>query len=519
MSESYHRLLSLRKQYESLATLREPFLIRARACSALTIPTLIPPLGHSATTPLPTPYQSLGARGVNNLSAKLLMTLFPPNQPNVKLTISESYREKLGASIGTVEKALSKAEQILLRDLETSGVRPAMSIALKHLLIGGNVLLYDDPDSGKLRVYSMTQFVVSRDPAGNVLRIIVKESVSPETLPKNLQEIVEAKRGKAQDASMHEKSLDLFTCIFLDEGRWNVYQELDDLPVPDSEGTYPLDKCPWHVARLNIVENQDYARSFVEEYYGDLKSLELLTKAMVNATMAAAKVVFLVKPNGVTEEDDLKEAEGGDVLTGNAEDVTTLHIEKRADFATAETRIQKLTEALSYAFLLNSAIQRAGERVTAQEIRYMANELESGLGGIYSSLSQEIQLPMLNSRMAALMRRGELPNLPKDIVQPMITTGIDALGRGNDAQKLMEFAKALSETFGPEAAANLIKRGEFISRLASAQGINPDGLAKSDEELAQEQMQAQQAAMAQAAIAPSINQAGQLAAQAQSPSA
>ena len=50
---------------------------------------------------------------------------------------------------------------------------------------------------------------------------------------------------------------------------------------------------------------------------------------------------------------------------------------------------------MSYAFLLNTAIQRDAERVTAQEIRYMAQQLETAMGGIYSLLSQEFQLPLV----------------------------------------------------------------------------------------------------------------------------
>ena len=52
--------------YQSLTAEREPFLRRARDVSTLTLPTLVPPEGHSNQT-LPTPYQGLGARGVNSL--------------------------------------------------------------------------------------------------------------------------------------------------------------------------------------------------------------------------------------------------------------------------------------------------------------------------------------------------------------------------------------------------------------------------------------------------------------------
>ena len=57
--------------------------------------------------------------------------------------------------------------------------------------------------------------------------------------------------------------------------------------------------------------------------------------------------------------------------------------------------ITRIEERLAFDFLLNSAIQRKAERVTAEEIRYMAQELETAQGGVYSILSQEMQLLLL----------------------------------------------------------------------------------------------------------------------------
>ena len=68
-------------RYERLASDRLTFLDRARRCSELTIPTLVPPQAHSKATIYYTPWQGIGARGVNNLASKLLLSLLPPNSP------------------------------------------------------------------------------------------------------------------------------------------------------------------------------------------------------------------------------------------------------------------------------------------------------------------------------------------------------------------------------------------------------------------------------------------------------
>ena len=69
---------------------------------------------------------------------------------------------------------------------------------------------------------------------------------------------------------------------------------------------------------------------------------------------------------------------------------------------------------------MNSSIQRPGERVTAEEIRHMAAELEDALGGVYSILSQEFQLPLIRRLMYQMERNGTFPKLPQGMIRPMI---------------------------------------------------------------------------------------------------
>src|SRR5690606_25086066 len=103
----------------------------------------------------------------------------------------------------------------------------------------------------------------------------------------------------------------------------------------------------------------------------------------------------------------------------------------------------ELEQRLAAAFRMNSSIQRDGERVTAEEIRFMAQELEGALGGLYSILALELQLPMVRLILANLERRKKIPALPSDKVKPQITTGIEALGRGMELNRLAQFLKFL----------------------------------------------------------------------------
>lgn len=498
--------------YEKLVQDRQPFLERAIEASRYTIPTLIPPLGHTKSTKFYTPYQSVGARGVNNLASKLLQTLFPSNTPCFRLEIDQFVLAKLGEdpdAKADVDAKLAKIERSVQNKIETEAIRVSAFEGIKHTLVAGNALLYM-PLKGGMKVFHLHNFVIQRDPMDRVLDMVVKECASPAALSPEIQALLgspeaEEEKPKDKDDKDREKTVDLYTHVKWDKGQWRVYQEVAGIVIPSSKGTYPADKSPWIPLRMCKVDGESYGRGYVEEYIGDVKSLEGLSQAIVEGAAAASKILFLVNPNGTTDMKDLAETPSGGFAEGTKDDVSVLQLEKYSDFRVTMETATKIEERLSFAFMLNSAVQRAGERVTAEEIRFMAQELEATLGGVYSIFSQEFQLPLINRLMFRMQRAKELPVLPKGIVNPVIVTGLDALGRGNDLTKLDTFMQAVMQI--PQAAAS-INWGNYMTRRATALGIDTEGLIKPPEQIAAEQQQAAQAQLAQNVAPNAVNAVG-----------
>lgn len=490
------------RRYQELSQDRQPYLDRARFCSALTIPHLIPPDDLAQGQNLPSLYQSVGANGVTNLASKLLLTMLPPNEPCFRLRINnmmmEKNEEENDKEFRTkIEKALSRIEQAVLADIEATGDRPIVNEGNQHLIVAGNVLYHDDTEKG-LRMFPLSRYVVERDPMGTPVEIVVEEIVSLNTLP---DAFVEELKNTTQDTGMtspkgNDKEVTLYTHLRREPKRWTIYQECRGQKLPKSVGSYKLDACPWFAVRMYSIAGENYGRSFAELQRGDLSSLESLNQSLVEGSAIAAKVVGLVNPNGVTSSRALAEAHNGDMLEGSVEDVAFLQVQKGADFQVVATQIQNLEQRLKTAFLMMDGVRRNAERVTAEEIRVLAQELETGLGGVYTLISQEFQLPYITSRMAHLTKAKRIPVLPKGVVSPSVVTGFDALGRGNDKAKLLEFLQSGAQLFG-EGFVNLINPHNAITRLASSMGIPIEGLIKEEEALAQEQQQAQQQAQQQ----------------------
>lgn len=493
-----HNVETAKSRYAKLEGDRRPYTDRAEKCAKYTIPMAFPKDTDSSSTNYETPYQSIGARGVNNLTSKLMLALFPPNAPFFRLALGDDIENALGDDAATKqqwEEALSKLERKITSYMETHQIRTTANEALLQLVIAGNVCVFLPPAEGGMRIYRLNSYVVSRDGIGNVLEIITKESVAYGALPPEAQSAIG--EAGAVDA---DRAYDVYTHTYLEGDVYKSYQEVEGAIIKGSEQEYPKDKSPWIPLRLKKMDGESYGRSFVDEYLGDLKVLEALSKSVAQVAAVASNILYLVNPNAVTRISELSKAKSGDFIRGKIEDIQILQVNKTSDLQITENAIQSIEGRLSYAFLLNSAVQRNAERVTAEEIRYVANELEDTVGSIYSILSQEFQLPLVKRFMIQMTREGAIPDLPQGSkgVEPLIVTGIEALGRGHDLTKLDTFIR-YAQVF-PEAFQTSVKQGEILRQIATALGIDSSSVVKTDEEVQQEQQQQMQMQMAQQAV-------------------
>ncbi len=501
---------SLEGRYDELSVMREPFLKRARKAAKLTIPSLLPPAGHTGSSDLYLPWQSIGARGVNNLAAKLLLALLPPNTPFFRYAFDQRKLAELeaggeeGQNLKTqVEEGLSKYEKEIMVEVETGKIRVNSFEAMLHLIVAGNVLLFM-PLAGGMKVYHLDSYIVVRDGMGTVLEIIAEEKLSPRTVPEDIRNEV---MGRCTE---NEKIVRMHTCIRLDGKRYVTWQEVKGIEVPKSRGHYPLDASPFIPLRWTIISGEDYGRGHIESLLGDLQSVEGLSQSVVEGSAAAAKMLILVNPNGITKQKTIAEAPNCAIRTGNAADVTVVQSQKAIDLRIAKETRSEVKQDLESSLLMTSSIQRSGERVTATEIQTMARELEDALGGVYALLAQEFQLPLVLRITAQMIKQRRLKPLPKGFVRPTIVTGLEALSRGHDLQRLEMFMAGV-EKYGPDKVDLYVNLTDLFTRRATALGLDQKGLIRTPGEVAQIQQQQQQASMLQSALPQGVKALGDVA--------
>lgn len=496
-------------EYQRMVPERNWYLKEGKQSAALTIPSIMSSDQDATeiailTTPvdIPKPWQSLGARGVRNLTSKMVLALFPPTGRFLRYQLHPQFKQELEKEERSqqrteIERDLSLREQVIAEEVENNNVRVKADQIIRHLLVVGNVLVYLPPGKGGgIRIFPLNNYVVRRDFVGNVVEIIYVEPLDKATLPDTIRDAllesgVEHDPENAGELAIKTggETVNVYTRIRLRGDRFFITQEAEGVEIEENAGSVKKSKMPFLALRFVEIDGESYGRGYIEEFRGDLKSLEQLRRSIVVASVNAAKLNPIVRPGAAITPKKLMEAENGQALFGRPDDVVMLQQNKHADMQVAQATSTDLTSTLAASFLLNSSIQRNAERVTAEEIRRMVEELEDALGGFYSVLSQGLQLPIAMRTEDRLIKSGDLVELkPKDAVKITIVTGLAAIGRGHEFNRLREFTGWLRDEVMPLApdAGNMIVVRDLMARGAIGVGLNTEGLIKTEEQLAEE---------------------------------
>lgn len=486
----------IESQYDDLQRVRDPYLDRARNAASITIPFLVPEDGFSGSESSKTPYQSFGAHAVRTLASKLLLALLPPNTPFFRFSVNKTKLEAEGVDVqqvgGEIDRALISLERSIMTEVEESKTRLALESAMQHLIVAGNSLLYV-PRKGAVRWFRLTNYVIARDPAGKPTTVITREITDKRTLSPDIQLLLENVRQV--EPQKNKNDVNIFTRAALQtNGKWLIQQEIGGEIIAKLSHEVKPEHNPFIPLRFNSLDSEDYGRGLVEEYFGTINTIESLARLLNEGAiaMATTKIVIdkasSIRPSVLARTGNLGII-SGNVQGGIAQDVGIIELQKQRDFSFVAQYLDTLKREISDAFLVYQA--RQAERVTAEEVRQVAQELEAVLGGVYSILANEFQLPLLKLLMERMTKAGDLPaefaSLPRDLITPMITAGLDALGRNSDFNKLIQ----LQQVMTPQEA-QYLNAEELLKRKLAYLGIPNEGLTKSQQQQQAEQQAAQQ---------------------------
>lgn len=423
---------SCQQTYDELAsTHRSVIISRAEEYASWTVPSVFPIAGTTETTELQNDIQSFGAMAVNHLANKLSMTLFGAQRPFFRLKAMPAFIQEMAAArvtedmLGTM---FQNAEKEALMEIARMGSQEHFTATLLNLIVTGNGLLYFPKSQEESpSVYSIRDYVIKRNIRGFPILIITKDTKRFDTFDTDVQFKILSNATTIDPDP--EREIDLYTKIEWQPQLKKYYttQWAEDTEITDRPGIDTVESLEFVPLVWKLVRGEDYGRAYVEDYSGDFHQLSISEQALSEIIGISSQVKGLVNPAGLTDVAELNTTPNGQWCSGREEDVSLLQMNKNNDLQIIEARIARIEQRLSKAFLMDSSGVRDAERVTAEEIRMIARELETSLGGVYTRLAQTFQLPVAR----LLLHRIDF-KIDGKSVEPIILTGLDVLSRSGD---------------------------------------------------------------------------------------
>ena len=417
-----HRISNI---WASMDTDKGDLIERSEAYARWTVPAIMPPEGmegqEQSKGNVPT-----GARLVNHLANRIVEVLFPISRPFFTVALTPEAKLKLEQEIGeeqsgmmqeAIRDSTSRLEDVAIRKLRLTEYRPTAITAAKHL-------------DGERVVYPVNRYGVRRDILGAEREVVLSEKKRFSTFSEDLKDSIREVHPNVKD----EDDMELFTLYEKKDKRWKITQEADGVPL-DTESYQNEEDYDLLVLDWSLHPGEHYGRGLVEDYASTFHNIDVCTEALLDLTAITADIKFFVRPGSPLSMDlaALNAAPRGTYWPGNADDISVPEMRARGDLGTINELIGKWEGELSQAFLLSSV--RDAERVTAAEIRMIANELESAFGGLYSQLAQSWQQREAEYAISKVDFEAEIGK-DSSTFEVLVTTGLESLSREGQIDNL-----------------------------------------------------------------------------------
>jgi len=497
---------TLRERFNMLDGKRSEILDKSYLHANFTIPRLFPERyfqGDTHTWSLPELYSNKAGNNVMTLASMMTTALFPPNDvPFYELKLSpELTQEERDVLLNPVQEV----ERLALDVLQASNLRPTIFVALQHAIVMGDSLIHQ-LDSKTFKVYHPAHFLIRRDGSGDIVEYWTLDWVVTDLLEDDLSKI---NGGKPTDSNGEHEPL--YTQIRKDGDKWNVEREFRNVKY-ETDKSYKI--LPYYHLGWTPVAGEDYSRSLVEENFGTIRSLELVSKALAEGVSAGSEGRILLDPTSTTTEDDIIGSTNWSIISARPGSIEAFQPNVSGTVSVAATAMGMYEEALDKAFLATSVAQLRGERVTAFQTNQVLNEQAQALGGTLSTLEQDIER-IVNRTIFLLVEDKKLSKefrtlMDEKAVTISISSGLDALGRQADVLRLENILNLALQSQQPEMI-EVLKFPAIMRALARNSGLDMDMYTRTEEEVAERQQAQQQQQVQQQAAQQAISSVGNIA--------
>jgi len=456
------------------------------------------------TWDLPELYSSRPAANVMSLSSMMTQSLFPPNDtPFFELRVGRDLPEEQRELF---RDPLAEVEAMVLDVIQSSNFRSTLFTALQHAIVLGDTLILQT-GLDTFKVYHLANFVLRRDGDGNIKEIYTQDWVVTDLLDDDLKNI--NKGRKVNETHEHEP---LYTRIYKEGDKWKSDREFRDVKY---ETGAEYDTLPYYHIGWSPIAGEDYSRSLVEENMGDIRSLEMASKALAEGIAAGSEGRIVVNSSGPTTKDDIGDTNWS-IISARPEDISTFQPNVSATVGIALEAVRYYENKLDEAFLSSSVSDLRGERVTAFQTNAVVNEQGRKIGGVLTSIEQNLEA-VVRRTIDLLVKEDKIISEFKEAMDDNdvtlhIASGVDALGKQADVVRIQNMLELALSSQVPEMI-EVLNFTNIMQGYARSSGLDMKQYTYNDEQLAERRQQQQQRQVNEQANQQLIQTAGAVAEQ------
>lgn len=435
---------------------------------------------------------SIGATSLSSLVSQVGKVAFPENGAFFRYAVKKGDNELSALPNTQQQNVLRNLEESAMTGLYKLGLNAAGNLLLKHLLGLGTTVFrvpVSEKKSESIEVFDLNNVVIKRRKNGQITDVIIREKEEYRFLDDNAKKALLTSKRDYKDSD----TVDYYTHLKRrSDGKLEIVNAVDDFDIPSSKNFCTDVDCEYKVASLNLTKGSDYGAGVVLMYLPLIHKANVYADTNTDTAVAGSMVNWAVAPTAQITPEEFASREQGQPFGVKPDDIQAIVANVGQQLAITSEQYNMIRAELARTFLLPQAIQRDAERVTAEEIRMIAQRLEEVHSGLYSEIAELLQRPLAELGIQLIDDEELLPYV--DSIEVEVVTALEKKSRNRELDNVMA---ALGDTtifnsLNPEIVSRL-KTDTILSTIFNNRNNDANAMVKSEEELQAEQQAAAEA--------------------------
>lgn len=506
----------LERRFSDIQNYRQPWMDEAKKMAELVVPGMYE--GSSSDSSnfsgkyiwgqsiFNTANQSLTGQGVMLLSWAMAEVILPANGQYFKRLIDariakqaeamDLERKQQGldpASFVPIHEQMNQElladDRIVQQSIAASNHQEVLAACQFHTLISG-LSVFGHLSRTEAKCYTIQNAVCVFDSMKEPVEVLVVDKIPIVDLPMSVRKRAGLNVTGVQDLDPSDQFATVYTQqIRVSRDKLKIFTEINGVNIPELEYDLPVEAPALIPVPFMFLNNADpYPTGWLTYNRGDCNSYENLSMSVEGMVQAAASAILGVPPSAKITSEELRQRRGLSVLpvgdgAKNALSIVTAPIAQNLQQVLGLA--DKKERRLMISFGMDFAIQRQGERVTAEEIQKLSQGLHKLFGATFKQNERSFQHKHCRREFSLCEEAGLVRHIPPDYFTMSLTTGLNEIQAQEDVQRMDSLIQRAGQFWGPMGLQSFSKDAT-LQWYANRFGVESDGVLMDSEQQAEQ---------------------------------